>query len=173
LSFITAIAPSATPNYWDVTISNAATLTAASVPATFSTVANKVTLWQHEIGTDEVNGPTSNAIESYFETCDLGWVRGGPAQSAPMGDNVWLHLERVEPDFIQSGEMSLEVVGRPYAQAEDSTTGPYTFDPDTNKIDLREQRRELRLKFTSNVQGGTFQLGKLLVSVDAGDVRGY
>ena len=171
-SYISAIAPSATLNYWDVTITIAATAS-ATVNATFSSVAGFVTLWQHEIGTDEVNGVQQNAIESYFETCDLGWVRGGPAQSAPMGDNVWLHLERVEPDFIQTGEMSLEVIGRPYAQAEDSTTGPYTFDPDTNKIDLREQRRELRLKFTSNVQGGTFQLGKLLVSVDAGDVRGY
>jgi len=171
-SYISAIAPSATLNYWDVTITIAAT-TSSTVDATFSSVAGFVTLWQHEIGTDEVNGVQQNAIESYFETCDLGWVRGGPSQSAPMGDNVWLHLECVEPDFIQSGEMSLEVTGRPYAQAEDSTTGPYTFDPDTNKIDLREQRRELRLKFTSNVQGGTFQLGKLLVSVDAGDVRGY
>jgi hypothetical protein len=88
-----------------------------------------------------------------------------------VGDNVWLRLERVEPDFIQSGEMELYVTGRPFAQSEDYTSGPFPFNPDTGKIDLREQRRELRLKFVSNVAGGNYQLGKILLDADVGDVR--
>ena len=47
------------------------------------------------------------------------------------------------------------------------------FAPDTNKIDMREQRRELRLRFVSNVAGGNYQLGKILIDADTGDVRGY
>jgi hypothetical protein len=90
-----------------------------------------------------------------------------------VGENKWIHLERLEPDFVQSGEMELYITGRPFAQSDDKTTGPYTFDPDTNKIDLREQRRELRLKFVSNVAGGDYQVGKILIDADFGDVRGY
>jgi hypothetical protein len=134
---------------------------------------NFVSLWQHEFGTDEVKGVEVNAIESYFETSDLGWVSGGPSVPSPAGDNFWLHLERVEPDFLQQQDMQMYVTGRPYAQKEDQTTGPYVFSPGTGKIDVREQRRELRLKFVSNTVGGDYQLGRLLLSANIGDVRGY
>jgi len=140
---------------------------------TFSTAANLFNLYQHELGVDAVDGQNVNAIESYFETNDLGWVSGGPSEPAMVGENKWARLERVEPDFIQSGQMYLQVTGRPYAQSEDVTSAPYFFEPDTNKIDMKEQRRELRLRFTSNVVGGNFQLGKLLLSATIGDVRGY
>ena len=169
-SLITAIVPSATVGFFTVTLSNAATAS-ATVTATFSTTADRITLWQHEIGTDEVVGQNQNAIESYFETSDLGWVQGGPSQSSPVGDNYWLHLERIEPDFVQSGEMTFQVTGRPFAQAEDTTSDPYAFDPDTRKIDLREQRREIRLIFSSNVAGGDYQLGRVLLHASIGDVR--
>jgi hypothetical protein len=169
-TLITLIAPSATPGYFTVTLSNAATAS-ATVSADFSTTAGRITLWQHEIGTDEVVAQTANAIESYFQTSDLGWVQGGPSQASPVGDNYWLHLERMEPDFIQSGPMTFQVTGRTFAQAQDVTSPPYAFNPDTHKIDLREQRRELRLIFTSNVQGGDYQLGKVLLHANVGDVR--
>ena len=169
-ALITAIAPSATVDYFTVTLSKAATAS-ATVLADFSTTAGRITLWQHEIGTDEVVGENANAIESYFQTSDLGWVQGGPSQTSPVGDNYWLHLERIEPDFIMSGEMTFQVTGRPFAQAEDTTSPPYAFDPDTRKIDLREQRREIRLIFTSNVAGGDYQLGKVLLHANIGDVR--
>ncbi len=151
----------------------------ASIPAgsnleiTVDQTTDFVSVWQHEIGTDEIRGTQGNAIRSYFETNDLGFVAGNPSQASPIGDNRWLRLERVEPDFIVNGEMNLYVTGRPYAQSQDSTTGPYPFDQNTNKIDMKEQRRELRLKFESNVAGGDYQLGKLLLDADTGDVRGY
>jgi hypothetical protein len=79
----------------------------------------------------------------------------------------------VEPDFLQDQEMTMYIIGRPYAQAADVTSGPYTFDASTTKIDLKEQRRELRLKFESNIIGGDYQMGRILLSLDMGDVRGY
>ena len=151
----------------------------ASIPAgsglviTVAEVVDFVSLWQHEIGTDAVQDTNVLAIESYFETNDLGWLSGGPSQPNPVGENKWIHLERLEPDFLQEGEMELYITGRPFAQSEDKTTGPYVFEPDTNKIDLREQRRELRLKFVSNVAGGDYQVGKVILDADFGDVRGY
>jgi len=151
----------------------------ASLPAgsgfqyVVSTVQTQVSLWQHEIGTDAVSGASSVAIESYFETNDLGWVSGGPSQVSPVGENKWLRLERVEPDFIQSGTMQCYITGRPFAQSSDVTSQAYPFDPSTAKIDMREQRRELRIKFVSNVLGGNYQLGKVILDADIGDTRPY
>ena len=158
--------------FYNLVLSNACTAT-ATVSADFDTVPDKVSLWQHEIGTNEIKGQNLTAIFSMFETSDLGLVAGGPSQSSMVGENRWLRLERVEPDFIMAGEMEMFITGRPYAQSQDQTTGPYVFDSDTNKIDLKEQRRELRLKFVSNTQNGNYQLGYLLLNADIGDVRGY
>jgi len=137
------------------------------------TLMTYTNLWQHEIGVDKINGPVIEAIESSFTTNDLGLVAGGPSQPSMVGDNQWLRLERIEPDFVQTGEMDVVVLGRPYAQAEDVESSPYVFEPDTHKIDMKEQRRELRLRFTSNTLGGNYQLGRVLLNADTGDVRGY
>jgi len=153
-------------------LSLAATATGTNT-LTFSTPPDLINFYQHEVGTDEINGQEVTAIPSYFETNDLGWVGGGPSQPAMDGINKWLRVDRIEPDFVQSGEMEIYVTGRPFAQAEDVTTGPYVFDENTGKLDMREQRREIRLRFVSNVVGGNYQLGKLLVTAEIGDTRPY
>ena len=136
-------------------------------------IGGTYSLYQHEIGSNAIKGRNVEAIESYVETNDLGLVSGGPSQASMVGDNVWLRLERVEPDFIMSGDMALYVTGRPYAQSEDETSQAYVFDATTNKIDMKEQRRELRLRFVSNTLNGDYQMGRVLLNADIGDVRGY
>lgn len=155
-----------------IQMSAAATATGA-VSLTFSIPANLIAMYQHEIGTDEIDGQNVLSISSSFETSDLSLLVGGPAQQATEGQNRWLRLERIEPDFVQSGDMSVVVTGRPFAQGEDKESDPYVFGPNTGKIDMREQRRELRLKFTSDVAGGNYQLGKLILNAEIGDVRPY
>ena len=155
-----------------ITLSVAASGTGTQT-LTFSTPANRISMWQHEIGTDAVAGQNVAAIDSFFETSDLGWVAGGPPEATMVGENRWLRLERIEPDFVQDGDMTVVVTGRPFAQSQDVDSDPYTFSPNTGKVDMREQRRELRLRFRSNVVGGNYQLGKLLLSAAFGDVRPY
>jgi hypothetical protein len=132
----------------------------------------KYTLWKHETGTNQIYLTSVNAIKSTFETCNLGLVTGGPGNPQMVGDNLWARIERLEPDFVQDGAMELYVTGKGYADDVDITTGPYTFDNTTLKIDMREQRRELRLRFESNCQNGDYQMGKVLMSIESGDVRG-
>ena len=131
----------------------------------------KYTLWQHESGVDEVYLTNVNAIKSTFETNNLGWVTGGPGNPQLSGDNRWLRIERVEPDFVQNGEMKLYVTGKGYADDVDEISEPYLFDNTTLKIDMREQRRELRLRFESNTFNGNYFMGKILLSADMGDER--
>ena len=155
-----------------IQMSAAATGTGA-VSLTFSIPADLIAMYQHEIGTDEIDGQDVLSIPSSFETNDLGWVSGGPSLPATEGQNRWIRLDRIEPDFIQSGDMSVIVTGRPFAQSEDKESDPYFFGPNSGKIDMREQRRELRLRFTSDVAGGNYQLGKILLSAEIGDSRPY
>ena len=155
-----------------IQMSAAATGTGAAA-LTFSIPADLIAMYQHEVGTDEIDGQNVRAILSSFETNDLSWLGGGPSQPAPEGQNRWIRVERIEPDFLQSGDMSVVVTGRPFAQGEDKESDPYIFGPNTGKVDMREQRRELRLRFTSDVAGGNYQLGKLVLNAEIGDVRPY
>lgn len=131
----------------------------------------KYTLWQHESGVNQIYLTSVNAVRSMFETCNLGLVTGGPGNPQLVGDNLWARIERIEPDFVQVGEMSVVVTGKGYADDVDIESAPYVFDSTTLKVDMREQRRELRLRFESNVGNGNYQMGKLLLSVEGGDVR--
>jgi hypothetical protein len=134
--------------------------------------AGGYTLWQHEIGTNEIYTNHVNAIESYVETNVIGSSIGLVGTTSQPGDNVWTRLERFEPDFVQVGEMNLTVTGKSYADDSDDPSDPYPFNPDTLKIDMKEQRREMRLRFSSNTQNGDYFMGRVLLSIDTGDVRG-
>jgi hypothetical protein len=132
----------------------------------------KYTLWQHESGVDQVYLTNVNAIQSYFETANLGTLGGLVGSAEQPGDNLWTRIERVEPDFIQNGEMTVTVTGRGYADDVDVESDAFPFSPGTLKVDMREQRREMRLRFESNTYNGDYQTGKVLLSLTTGDVRG-
>lgn len=130
------------------------------------------TLWQHETGTNEVYTNRVNAIDSFFETNVIGARMGLVGAVDQPGDNVWTRIERIEPDFEQVGEMTVVITGNGYADETPQPSDPYTFNPSTLKIDMKEQRREMRLQFRSNTQNGNYFMGRVLLSVDTGDVRG-
>lgn len=127
-------------------------------------------VWMHESGVDKnVNGQLT-AIPSHFETGDISWCALGPTGEWT-GTDRWIDLERIEPDFILTGSLSLQVSGREYANAAPFRSAPYTFNAQTQKIDLREQRREMSLRVSSNEVGGFYELGQTLLSFTLGDAR--
>ena len=132
----------------------------------------KYTLWQHEVGTNSIYTNTVNAIDSYVETNVVGSWTGLVGSVQQPGDNLWTRIERVEPDFIQTGDMEVIITGKSYADDADDPSDPYVFNADTLKIDMKEQRREMRLKFRSNTQNGDYFMGRVLLSLETGDVRG-
>lgn len=124
-------------------------------------------IWLHEHGRDEVDGMNLNAIQSYFETCDLSLI-------ATKGQNSKVRITAIEPDFIQTGEMRVQITGRANARAPEITGPEYKFpenatQPYEQVVMMKEQRREIRVKFTSNVVGGDYQMGQIIAHVDAGD----
>jgi len=128
-------------------------------------------LWQHEFGLNEVSYNNEHAVTSSFTTCDISWVGGTPSQDTAQGPNRRMHLRRVEPDFVQGGTLNLTIVGSKFARGTQELSGPYPFDPDTGKIDLRVEYREVRLKFESNSIDGNYEMGRLLITAEYGDER--
>lgn len=133
--------------------------------------ANKYQLWQHEFGVDRQINSQNFAIKSYFETANLSFNDSIYGEGFT-GLDRWVECTRVEPDFVQKGEMSLTITGKNYAASDtELTSDPYYFSPSTEKIDMKEQRRQMRMKFESNVVGGDYQLGQTMATIIIGDGR--
>lgn len=128
-------------------------------------------VYQHEFGLNNVGLADQTAITSNITTCDISWVGGTPSQDNPIGVNRRMHLRRVEPDFVQSGNLNMTILGSKFARGESEEFGPYVFGPNEGKIDLRVENRETRLKFESNELDGNFEMGRLLITAEYGDER--
>jgi hypothetical protein len=125
-------------------------------------------LWQHEYGLDELTGSTVNPIESYFETSDISLA------AAEQSQNKSLRVTIVEPDFVQSGPMTLSITGRSNARAKEVQSEIMEFpetatSPPEQVVFFKEIRREMRFTFRSNTIGGNYQMGMCLAHVEAAD----
>jgi len=123
-------------------------------------------VWIHEQGVDEVDGQNVFPIESYFETADLS--------NLVQGKNKYVRITAIEPDFIQAGPMTVQVTGRANARAPEVYGTTFAFpetatQPYEQIVMLKEQRRELRVRFSSNVVGGNYQMGQIIGHMDTGD----
>jgi len=137
---------------------------------TFDRINQTYGLYQHEIGKNAVVGDTELAIRSFYTTQNFGLPTGGVGDQ-PQGSNRWTRLTRVEPDFIQLGDMTMTVIGHEFAQTPENVEVTYTFSPTTGKIDTREQRRHILLRFESNVLNGFYEAGKVIIHTEPGDNR--
>jgi hypothetical protein len=127
-------------------------------------------IWVHEIGVDKnVNGNLT-PIQSYIQSANLAWCAVGPDRKFD-GIDRWVELYRFEPDFIQQGTMTIQVNGKTYANAPVVSSTPQAFTSSTEKIDFREQRRQMTLRFESNTVGGFYQMGQILLVMRVGDAR--
>lgn len=127
-------------------------------------------LWLHETGNNKVEGDNEFGIVSFFESSNFGFPVGG-VDGQGSGPDRWTRVTRIEPDFKSQGEMRVEVVGGEAAQGEETASDPYIFGPETTVIDLREQKREIRLRFTSDVMNGDYEMGRVLMHLEEGDGR--
>jgi hypothetical protein len=134
--------------------------------------AGGYTIWQHEHGLNEVTPQNELAVYSSITTSDVSWLTGSPSQDALQGVNRRMHLRRIEPNFLQNGVMSMVILGRKFASGPyEEISGPYYFNPDTGKIDLRVEHRLVRLKFESNDINGNYEMGRNLITAEFGDER--
>jgi hypothetical protein len=125
-------------------------------------------VWLQEQGLDEIDGTAVTPIVSFFETSDL-------SLAVLNNQNRKVKISYIEPDFVQVGDMTVAVIGRANARAPTVTSNIVTFvdnpgsDPAAQIVPFKEQRREMRVRFTSNAVGGDYQMGQVLMHIEAGD----
>ena len=146
----------------DVTSGATATLTSSRL---------QYSAYLHEKGRDAVAGDSTTAIYSMFTTSDFGLPTGGAQPNQPQGVNRWTRIVRVEPDFLQEGEMTMYVLGKEFANIAETSSVGYNFTSDTGRVDTRYQAREIRLKFESNTVGGHYEMGRVILHLEPGDIR--
>ena len=140
----------------------------AGTLATFTlTFVNPYKFWVHETGVDEVDGLAVNPILSFFETADLSL----PVMSQT---NKALQVLMMEPDFVQSGPLTVQAMGRanargPEVNGEVKVIVETPQTPQEQVVYFKEQRRELRFRFASDCVGGDYQAGLILAHVQPGD----
>lgn len=122
--------------------------------------------WVHEQGVDEIDGTLAAPIQSYFETADLS--------SLTQGQDGYLRISTIEPDFVQRGPMTVQITGRANARAPEVVSSQFTFpesaqQPYEQIVVLKEQRRELRVRFESNALYGDYQAGQIIGHIEPGD----
>lgn len=142
-------------------------------------VTGNFRVWQHEYGQDSIDGTSVTAIEKYFTTQEYSNI----APSSGGGLNASLIGDIFEPDFLMSGAMTVQMIGRANARAPDvlgtaqaviqsidgtgvSTDNQLAFFPSGEK-----NQRLMRFKLDSNVLGGSYHAGKNIVHLGQGDGR--
>jgi hypothetical protein len=136
----------------------------------FLTSTPGYTLWQHETGTDSISGVNIQPIQSYFKTAEISMLTQEQAKDKA------LRVGSVEPDFVQTGSLTLTVEGRQNARASDVLSAqfaitPTAATPEQQTVPLKEVRRLMSFKFESNVAGGDYQMGDTLAFVQEDEGR--
>ena len=147
-----------------------------TTPPTVGTLIYYITggfnIWQHEFGQNQIGLTGEVAVYSSITTSDISWLTGNPSQNSITGINRRMHLRRFEPNFLQTGTMAMTILGRKFASgANTELAGPFYFDSETGKIDLRVEFRLMRLKFESNQINGNYEMGRNLITAEFGDER--
>jgi hypothetical protein len=127
-------------------------------------------IWRHEIGTDAIDGVSVAAIRSFFETGNISLLTSEEPKTNA------LRIAMLEPDFVQTGDMSVTVVGSinakaPVVDGEQKSFPAVAATGADEVVKFKEQRRILRLRFESNAVGGDYQMGNPIAHLEPVDER--
>lgn len=133
-------------------------------------ITSAYTLWQHETGTDKILQSNVQPVPSFFETAEISLLTTEQAQDKA------LHVARIEPDFVQTGDMTVTVQGRINARAPIIAGETFTF-PDVattgteETVKVKEVKRLMSFRFESNVAGGDYEMGEPIAHIEPADSR--
>jgi hypothetical protein len=136
-------------------------------------------IWQHEVGVDEVSGPSATAVAvlSSFETHEFTLIQPQGVGQTAMTNQLSFAL--LEPDYDQVGDLRLDVTSRTSARAlttSSPSTSPYTIPPapsadEPDGITFQWTGRLTSFKVTSNEAAGDYFVGSPLLHLKPGIKR--
>jgi len=130
--------------------------------------ANGFPLWSHEYGVDQNIDGALTAIRSSFTTPVIG------AQKSQTPSNQSLSIAGFEIDAIQSGDLTVQVIGSANQRSLDYADDPVVIravpqTPQDQIVGLRSERRQPRFKITSETIGGSYIVGRCLAHMSPSD----
>ena len=139
-------------------------------------LTGRTSVWQHEIGFDEVSGSpaTSKAIKAKFRTHEMNSV--APTSLDTVGVSRSVSYSVMEPDFEQVGALTWTAISRANARATevemDSVTVPgVVTDANDQTVKTKFTGRLTSFEIESNVAGGNYFAGSPVVRFRPGDSR--
>jgi len=150
----------------------------ASNDSSFDVVGNtegRTIYYQHETGTDQVQGGTTTAITANISSgdFDISQRRGITGQSTGMADlrgdgEFIMKIRRFIPDFIsQTGNtrVTLQLRNFPNDSQSSSALGPFDISSSTQKVDTRARARAIALKVENTSTNQSWKLGTFRLDI--------
>ena len=150
----------------------------AGTDTSFDVVGNtegRTIYYQHETGTDQVQGGATTAIVASIESGDFDITQQRSSQGQQTGvatlrgDGEFLmKIRRFVPDFVsQTGNTQVTFLLRDYpndTQAS-SALGPFTVSSSTKKVDTRARARAIALKIANTTTNQSWKLGTFRLDI--------
>lgn len=130
-----------------------------------------VAQYMHEFGFDKVVGQNVSSITSSITSRNFGFAIGGPLDDVPKTMDMQTRLQRFEPDYNQTGTLTLNVFGRSFAQDPPLVINSYTLPVGQPFQDMTDQARIINLQIVSNTVGGFYEQGQVMLKMEPGDER--
>jgi hypothetical protein len=133
------------------------------------------TLWQHETGANKVQGTSVQPILSQFDTHEQS-----PIILEQGAKDKAYRVSIVEPDFLQTGDLQVQVLSRANARTETVVSDPQVVPelvpgvPPTVSEQVTRFSKNARLlafRITSNVINGDYEMGTTLAHIEETDGR--
>jgi len=146
--------------------------------SSFDVVGNtegRTIYYQHETGTDQVQGGSTTAITANISSgdFDISQRRGITGQSTGMADlrgdgEFIMKIRRFIPDFIsQTGntQVTIQLRDFPNDSQASSALGPFTVSSSTKKVDTRARARAVALKIENTAASQSWKLGTFRLDI--------
>ena len=140
--------------------------------SSFDVVGNtegRTIYYQHETGTDQVQGGATTAILANISSGDFDITAQRTAQGQQTGVATFrgdgefiMKIRRFIPDFIsQTGntQVTLQLRNFPNDSQSGSALGPFTVSSSTQKVDTRARARAIALKIENTAASQSWKLG--------------
>ncbi len=123
----------------------------------------QTTLFEHEVGTDQVNPDGSTTtVTSFVKSYDFD------LQSQGTSGDVFLAMRRFVPDFKDlQGNAKVTLAVKRYPQQSDTTTSlsPFTINANTDKKDTRARGRFVNIKIENTDVSESWRFGTLKIDI--------
>jgi hypothetical protein len=129
----------------------------------------QTTLFEHEVGTDQVNPDGSTTtVTSFIQSYDYDLQQRMRGQAYPVAGDVFLAVRRFLPDFKNlagNAEVTLAVKRYPSDSQTTTALSPFTVTTSTQKKDTRARGRFVNIKIANTDVSESWRFGTMRLDI--------